>query len=262
MTQPQALTQMSYTGTPYEDQSWEVIGEFAEEVVFESLEFPIVDQAATMSDPMFADFGGRLQRGEPSATWSNSEGMATAARVREAKEEVVVELSEEVKDQYRQEGYQAGAAETEQRLQAEYASKKSEVDRRLQEVMNDLSAQVSENLEGLERQTIELVIAISEKILHHTVEINPEYIGKIVHEALTYAGSATIKEVRVSTQDMEFLNVVGIQSLDKVRGSEWSFKGDETIKAGCVVETSAGELDFKLESAWERMKNQIIRVIK
>jgi flagellar biosynthesis/type III secretory pathway protein FliH len=42
----------------------------------------------------------------------------------------------------------------------------------------------------------------------------------------------------------------------------WSFVQDETIRAGCVVETSSGEVDFRLDQAWERIKDNVVKVLR
>ena len=38
----------------------------------------------------------------------------------------------------------------------------------------------------------------------------------------------------------------------------WTFEPDESIHIGCVVVTAAGEVDFNLDKAWERIRKQAL----
>jgi len=54
---------------------------------------------------------------------------------------------------------------------------------------------------------------------------------------------------------------MGIARMLKEYDGTWLFEADEGIKSGCVVETSAGVVDFQLDQAWERVAGNVVRVI-
>ena len=89
--------------------------------------------------------------------------------------------------------------------------------------------------------------------------INPEYITQIVKEAVRSVGGASILRVRVSPEDMEFIKVVGLSEQLGELAKGWAFEADATIKSGCIVDSSAGEADFQLDRAWERIRAGVIK---
>ena len=136
------------------------------------------------------------------------------------------------------------------------------MEQQLKSILEDLSAQERANVEELEQEALKLTIDISQKVIEHAVEINPEYIIKLIREALKLSGGARVKKVRVSPQDMEFIEVLKVaQSIKEFDGS-WNFEADETIKAGCILESSAGSINFELEKSWERIKDKVLSIKK
>ncbi|MCB0339351.1 MAG: hypothetical protein KDD53_07090, partial [Bdellovibrionales bacterium] len=132
---------------------------------------------------------------------------------------------------------------------------------RISEVFEDLSKQLSEKLAVIEQQAVQLAIEVSRKIVDTTVEIQPEYLIEVIREGLKHTGAATISKIRVSPQDMEFINVIGISKQFKEHDGSWSFEADDSIRSGCVIETSAGEIDYRLDEAWKRVQDSVLKVI-
>jgi flagellar biosynthesis/type III secretory pathway protein FliH len=92
------------------------------------------------------------------------------------------------------------------------------------------------------------------------VDINPEYIIDIIKEGIALAGGAKIKSIKVSPQDLEFLNLLNLSKQFKKFDGGWSFEGDDTIKSGCVVEMIGGVVDYQIDKAWERIRDQVVKV--
>ena len=114
----------------------------------------------------------------------------------------------------------------------------------------------------MERQAVELALQVARKIIEQAVEINPEYIIPIIREAITSSGSAIIRKVRISPQDMEFVEYAGLRKQLKEFDGSWDFEADESIRSGCIVETSASQIDYQLDKAWERVRDQVVKVIR
>jgi len=127
-------------------------------------------------------------------------------------------------------------------------------------LIEDMNNQIRESVEGVERRAVEFAVQVARKLVGTIVEINPEYVLEVIKEAVKLTGGATIKAIRVSPQDLEFLKMLAPEKQFKEFDGTWSFQGDDTIRAGCIIETSSGEVEFDLDKAWERIKDSVTKV--
>ncbi len=259
---PENITQLTYQSTEYADTSWEIVGEKFDRNEFEPSTFEVTSVCRVGTDPMFADFGGRTAEGG-TQLWHLPAHLAMSGA--EAKTEEVdrrIKILPEDLEKLKAELYEKAKAEGFAEADALNKERLGAMEQALQTVVQDVSQQLTENLAAIQRDAVKLVVEISEKIIEHAVEVNPEYIGALVKEALSRCGTAQIKRVRISPQDMEFVEVVGLGSKGVPQGDGWNFEADPSIRSGCVVETTAGEIDFRIDEAWNRMKSSIVKVIK
>jgi flagellar biosynthesis/type III secretory pathway protein FliH len=150
--------------------------------------------------------------------------------------------------------------ELETRFAAESEEKIKAVEERYRTVIDDLGSQIQQEVEAVERRAVEFALQVARKLVGTIVEINPEYILQVIKDAVKLTGGATIKAVRVSPQDLEFIKMLSPERQFKEFDGSWSFQPDDTIRAGCVVETSSGEVEFDLDKTWERIKESVIKV--
>jgi flagellar assembly protein FliH len=255
-----ALNQRSYQESAYEDSRWEIIGELEKNDTFTPMEIAILGGNAPLVDPMFADYGGRSEL-SGSGSFKYGGNIEQEAKVDPNEARKIKLLPEELQakiEEAKRAGFAAGKAEAEQAA----AQQRTAMEQRLHGVLQDLVGQINESLERMEKDAVTLSLSISQKIINQAVEINPEYIVQLVRESLAHAGGAGIKRVRVSPQDMEFIEVVGVARQLKEFDGSWNFEADPAIKTGCVVDTSAGEVDFQLDRSWERVRDNVVRVIR
>ena len=262
MTQQAAGSGGSSAGfqeTPYADSSWEIVGPPPGNGTFEAMQLENLNTTTRVVDPMFADFGGRGTEGK-AVRWHLPENQTGSQRpaprpdepkvVGVPEAEVVRRIAEATAA-----ARSAGLAEG----RAEVAETNSKATERLTTWCKDLESQLLANSATLEAAALQIAVEISHKILFATAEVNPEYIVPIIREGLRLTQGARIHKVRVSPQDLEFVELEGVaKKLSEFDGS-WSFVADETVKAGCIVETSAGEVDLDLEAAWQRVAQQVLR---
>ena len=258
---PSNNSQQSYHETPYEDQDFEVVGVRSPHDSFVPMEIDTVDGERMTIDPMFPDYGGRY--GSPGVKRpyvrpgevvkkKTQEQEDTEQGILRIKKADIDRAIEEARAQAREEALAALSAEHEQRLR--------DIEERVHAIFRDYQSQIGESMSGIERSAADLAVAISEKVVGYAVEINPEYIIPVVQDALKLVGSAHVARVRVSPQDMEFIEVLHVQSA--VRDfAEFKFEADDTIRSGCVVDTSAGAIDFQLDKAWERVRDDVVKAI-
>jgi len=258
------LTVANYRPTKYADTGWPIVGEFRNNNEFEPMEFRTVSNEDFSLDPMFDDFGGSIGGSEvrrhgvsdtasysPTKRVNSEEIEAEVTRRLQARQAQLTEQVATARAQGFEEGKQSALADTQAMLQ--------ESEQRYQAILQDLGVQLNESIGAVEQHAVKLALQISEKLVGSTVDINPEYIVPIVKEALKLAGTATIRSVKVSPQDFEFLSM--IEQRGDIKGSEdaWRFEADQSIRAGCVVQMVGGEVDYRLDQAWERIREQIMR---
>ena len=159
-------------------------------------------------------------------------------------EEVKGALQRELSAQY--------AAESEDRVKS--------VEERYRTIIDDMGGQIRQEVEAVERRAVEFAVQVARKLVGTIVEINPEYILQVIQEAIKLTGGATIKAIRVSPHDLEFIKMLSPSRQFKEFDGSWSFQPDDTIRAGCVVETSSGEVEFDLDKTWDRIKESVIKV--
>jgi flagellar assembly protein FliH len=256
----------SFVETPYEDQSWEIVGERLHSEDFEPMEFATIRVAALANDPMFEDYGGVDKTGRDRRWHLPDELAHSPERARRIAEEVQAEVvpmvPESEVERMCAEAYERGKQEARAQAESEQAEKIGAMAKQVETVLQDLQGQLNAELMALEQSSVDLAIKVAEKLVGTAVEINPEYIVPILSEALTLAKGAAVRKVRVSPADMEFIEVVGVTKIVRGFDGTWSFESDPTIKSGCVVETSAGEIDFQLDKAWERINAAVVKAAR
>jgi flagellar assembly protein FliH len=175
-----------------------------------------------------------------------------AEEEQKALEEEHARQLEEVRVAARDEALAEARRESEARLKA--------IEERYASLIDDMGVQIQEGVAGVERRALECAVHIAKKLVGNIVEVNPEYVLGVIREAVKLTGGATIKAIRVSPQDLEFLKMLSPDRQLKEYDGSWSFQADETIHAGCVVETSSGQVEFDLDKAWERIKESVLKV--
>lgn len=249
---------LDFQETPYEDESWEIVGEPPSEDVFVPLNLSKVDNKSVKKvDEFFPQYGEGIA--DQKQFWHLPD--ITAGKIEE-KEEVVgppkISFTEEELQQKMDEAFQAGVKQGEEVALEKQNSALDEMREHLSVLIKDLSIHIEENLSVIESRAVDLSLKIAQKLMTAAVEFNPEYIVHIMRDALKEAKTATIQLMRVSPQDLEFIQVVG---LDKdAEFSSIQIVADETIRAGCVIETSAGHIDANLDEAFERIKEAVVKV--
>ena len=256
------LTQASYQETAYADASWEVVGEPPGEEVFLPMEVSRAPGASQMIDPMFADYGG-LSDAAKVQRWHlpEGEGVETVADSNQ-EEEDLIKLREEEIEEIKRQAFEEGHKSAMEGEVVKNAERMMGIEQRLGSMISDLNTQLVEHQRLVEVNAVQFSLDVSKKLLDTAVEINPEYITEIVKEAISNSGAASIKKIRVSPEDLEFISLIGLEKRIKEFDGSWQFEPDSSINAGCVIESSAGEIDYQLDLAWERVKDSVMKVIR
>ena len=254
-----------YSPTPYDDQDWEIVGQVDPHAEsFVPMEIKVLNQGGQSDSSMFEDYGGRVV-GDATRFWHLPESRAyVPPQAEQQKDQGPPKrtLLESELQQLLDEARTRGREEASQALATVQIEESRALQHRLIDLFNDAQTQLLEHCKVTEQAAVKLAVDIAERLVGFAVEINPEYIVEIVRRALGLAGNAQVMRCRVSPQDHEFITVMGLRDRLKEFEGNWSFEADPSVRAGCILETSAGEVDMRVDEAMERIKDNVVRIIR
>ena len=157
----------------------------------------------------------------------------------------------EIRNRAAEEGYRDGLA----RATAQTAEAIEAVISLTQEASEQKWALIN----GAEENIVDLALDIAAKIVAEHVEVNPNIVTNIAKKALHLAVEREHIVIRVNLEDLEVMKAAkedlmcamdGIQKIELI--------ADRRIKrGGCVIETSAGNIDAGIESQLNEVKQSL-----
>ena len=148
-------------------------------------------------------------------------------------------------------GYEAGQAHGMAAVQAAVST--------IGSVAEELAAVRAELEEGLQRDAVELALALAAKILSATIELEPERVLDVVRAALRHLADRRTITILVNPEDLE---IVGA-NIDELRAHAGGFEqcevqADRRVgRGGAVVRTTEGEVDGDIATQLERAREVI-----
>ena len=259
-------SQTGYVPSDYSNTSWEILDDVRLSEDFEPMDVEVLDPGASVVDPFFRDYGGRSKE-QGSRRWhvpddSEYTQQINSRREAEAESERRQSLLPEEIEAIKAHAFAAGVEHATRESSAAHAVQVEQQTQRLAQLLSELQQQLEQTKTQAQKDCVALALEVSRFIIQGAVEVNPEYIVSLVKEAVEQSGSAAIKRIRVSPADMEFIEFISLKESFKQLQGRWEFEADQTITSGCVVDTSAGEVDFRLDQAWERVRDKIVKVTR
>lgn len=255
-----------YIESPYTNADWEVLGKAPGKEEFIPMQVENIFVESVTINSMFEDYGG-VPEHQTETRWHLPEGMdyetqEALAKKQEMVDAQFVKLRPEELEEIKRKSFTAGKEEGVSSTVESNLNRMQGLENRLEGLISDVHKQLAEIEQSTARSGMELVLAICRKIIGTAVDINPEYIIDILKQAINKSGTSTIRTIRVSAEDMEFIDVIGVRKMISEYDGSWDFEADPTVKSGCIVETSSGEIDFQLDAAWERIKDKVLTVAR
>ncbi|NLK51258.1 MAG: hypothetical protein GX295_02255 [Syntrophomonadaceae bacterium] len=150
----------------------------------------------------------------------------------------------QIKEKSREEGFQSGKdqawKETEQERKAIIAKAEA--------VLKDAHQKREQLLAEIEPQVIQLVIALSQKVVCRELTVNPDAIRDIAREALARANGTGEMVIKVHESFFEPFKD-GLEELTQTEDGYRPFRVeiDNTVEpGGCLVDTGAGYVDAQI----------------
>lgn len=118
--------------------------------------------------------------------------------------------------------------------------------------------------QSLEKNVVELSFAIATKIVCNEVSINKEVVLNVVKESLNKATNHEKIKIKINSDDFQFITNPEFKFLNPVENIENAVleKDDAISKGGCIIETSFGEIDARIENQLKIVKKALDSELK
>lgn len=169
---------------------------------------------------------------------------------------VAVTEAEQIRERARTEGHAQGRAEGHHEGLAQTTAAALAMGEALRE-LHELRAQIADELE---RDAIELALALAAKILAGALELEPERVVDVVRGALRRVADRRQIVVLVDPQDLEIVSGAVGELQAQAGGIELcDVQADRRVgRGGAVVRTAEGEIDATVETQLQRARELML----
>lgn len=172
----------------------------------------------------------------------------------------VVERGQAEAEQLRDQAYQMGF---EQGYKDGIASAEQET-QKLEDQIKDLLVTLVKDKEltfqKYERQMVDLVILLTEKILGTTAETKPEIINHIVKKVLAEIGEAEKVVIKVNPIHVPYLSSFDDQQIENINQKVQIVEDSALLPGECVVSSENGFIEAKIGEQLEALKQTLLEV--
>ena len=253
----QVRSQNEYQATPYHEAQWEIVGEQVERTGFAPMELEIMADELG-ADPMFMSFDeGVAAAGD---RWLTGVGRVAKEIEVEAEPQIDQAMLDEFGNKRHAEGYEEGFAAGKEAAEATIAERYRELNERLSNFIGEIEEAHAKQAEYLAEKAFHFALNVSQKLIATTIEAKPEYILDVLRAGMKSLGAAKPSCIRVSAQDYEFLEIIGLPVDLTPTELGVRYVADESIKSGCIIETDYGEVNLEIDRMWEQVKDSLFSV--
>jgi flagellar assembly protein FliH len=177
--------------------------------------------------------------------------------VEQAKQSVLNQFKEEAetarelgRQRGLREGHLAGLEEARKSFSIEFE--------RIQLVAKKLEGALDHSRSGVEDAAVVIAFEAVCKILGSTI-LTMDGVRNVVQNAMANLNNTEPITIRLQQEDLDLLAQNGKQFGVWPIGNKITWVADDRITAGCVVESSAGDLDARLETQVERLREVLLQ---
>jgi flagellar assembly protein FliH len=130
----------------------------------------------------------------------------------------------------------------------------------IKEALIQLNAIREETYRQLEREVVELALAIARKVICREVATDKETVVCIAREALAKVDDSGKVNIKMNPADLEFINQTKYQLANLIPDvNHVTFEAEENIQSGgCIIETELGEIDARIEKQLQAVKESFL----
>lgn len=163
--------------------------------------------------------------------------------------------AEEIRRQASAEGFELGRAEGQETGRAQAIS----AAQALSSALEQIEQARQEMAESLERDAVELALALASKILAGTLEVQPERVLDVVQGALRHISDRRRIAVLVDPEDLQVVSeAIGSVSAQAGGIELCDVQADRRVgRGGAIVRTAEGEVDACIATQLERAREVV-----
>lgn len=152
-------------------------------------------------------------------------------------------------------GYSQGV----QKAQSQYENILQEA----QSIREQAKAEYKQMLEGLEKDFIEIVLAIARKVIGEEVRINKENILFLIKQAFEKCTNKDEIVLKVSDADYEYVVKNREKLLKMMEGAgKFEIKKDPSLNdASCILETPLGSVNAGADTKLDKIEEEFLKVV-
>jgi len=157
------------------------------------------------------------------------------------------------------EGYEQAKVEVEEQLQAAWDDRVEGLKNDLKAVIASIESERSALWKQTEKEIVSFSIEIAQKIVKTEVQQNPRVIGEVIKHALRRVVNKEHIRIRINPQDIDSVRSSREDLLLVLDGAtNLEIVDDRRIQqGGCVVETTAGNIDSNIDTQFERITSAL-----
>ena len=119
----------------------------------------------------------------------------------------------------------------------------------IEEALIQLNRIREETFQQIEKEVVELALAIAQKVICHEIAIDRETVVCVAREALAKVDDPGKVTIKMSPSDLQFINETKYQLSNLISNVDnITLEAEDSIQSGgCVIETDLGEIDARIE---------------
>ncbi len=202
-----------------------------------------------------ADYTGILEAARKEAEYIIESAKAEASKIKARAEKEAAIRAADIEKEAAEKGYRQGVQEA----QNLYESILQEA----QSIREQAKAEYRQMMEGLERDFVEIVLAIARKVIGEEIRLNKENILLLIKHAFEKCTNKDEIILKVSASDYEYVMKNRDKLLKMLEGAEViEIKKDPHLKdASCILETPLGSVNAGVETKLEMIEEEFLRAV-
>ena len=129
----------------------------------------------------------------------------------------------------------------------------------LSSLIHEITKLKTHVFETAEEQILQLVLAVTEKVIHMEVRMNRDVIQSVLKSAIRSIVDRENMKIRVHPLDFQYMMEIKsdfLQNFDGIRNIVFE-EDDSILRGGAVIETLFGEVDARLDHQYEEVKSSM-----
>jgi len=112
----------------------------------------------------------------------------------------------------------------------------------------------------LEKEVVELALAIAQKVICREIATDKETVVCVAREALAKVDDPGKVRIKMNPTDLKFINETKYQLANLIPDvNNVTFEAEENIQnGGCIIETELGEIDARIEKQLQAVKESFL----